>query len=127
MTAIRTQIERSKHLLQILERKHRTPSARPKRTASTPITSYKDAHNGTTRLIVAYEGRPLVFLPFLPDHYRQMFCPDAACQRSDFVNMQGFVNHCRIVHSIEAKSHSHAIRDWGKAVQVSVIVSCKQK
>jgi hypothetical protein len=54
-----------------------------------------------------------------PDHFRLVTCPN--CLRSDFVNMQGFINHCRIVHTVEARSQAHAVRDWGKRFETEAL------
>ncbi|KAJ1545058.1 YEATS domain-containing protein 2, partial [Nowakowskiella sp. JEL0078] len=39
-----------------------------------------------------------------------------SCGRSDFANMQGFVNHCRIVHRMEFAGHPEAVRVCGTLV-----------
>ncbi|KAK5110736.1 hypothetical protein LTR62_005613 [Meristemomyces frigidus] len=36
------------------------------------------------------------------------------CHRSDFANVQGFINHCRIQHHVDYKSHDHAAGDCGQ-------------
>jgi len=44
-------------------------------------------------------------------------CPD--CQRYDFSNVQGFINHCRIAHKIEYASHDDAVRHCGIEIELS--------
>ncbi|KAK3671914.1 hypothetical protein LTR78_008280 [Recurvomyces mirabilis] len=39
------------------------------------------------------------------------------CHRSDFSNSQGFLNHCRIGHKLEYKSHDHAAIDCGHPLE----------
>lgn len=56
-----------------------------------------------------------LIVPYV-DHFRLLSCPE--CNRSDFLNIQGLINHARIVHKVETRSHSHAIRDWGALVEV---------
>ena len=46
-----------------------------------------------------------------------MTCPD--CNRFDFSNVQGFINHCRIAHKIEYASHDDAVRHCGVEVDLS--------
>src|SRR5438045_8983819 len=41
-------------------------------------------------------------------------CPD--CNRYDFSNIQGFINHCRIAHKVEYASHDDAVRHCGVEV-----------
>jgi ADA HAT complex component 1 len=38
------------------------------------------------------------------------------CHRSDFSNSQGFLNHCRIAHKVDYKSHDLAAIDCGQAL-----------
>jgi hypothetical protein len=44
-------------------------------------------------------------------------CPD--CNRYDFSNVQGFINHCRIAHKIEYASHDDAVRECGVEFDLS--------
>ncbi|KAI8815957.1 uncharacterized protein EV422DRAFT_337011 [Fimicolochytrium jonesii] len=44
----------------------------------------------------------------------RLACP--ACQRWQFANMQGFINHCRLKHEMEFPSHSEAARACGAVV-----------
>lgn len=46
-----------------------------------------------------------------------MTCPD--CNRYDFSNVQGFINHCRIAHKLEYASHDDAVRHCGVEVDFS--------
>lgn len=43
--------------------------------------------------------------------YVKMLCP--VCKKELFGNMQGFVNHCRIVHKKEFPTHDAAVREVG--------------
>ncbi|KAI9204930.1 uncharacterized protein BJ171DRAFT_91905 [Polychytrium aggregatum] len=43
------------------------------------------------------------------------------CDRSDFANIQGFLNHCRIVHQQEFSGHAEAARRCGVPVDDSEI------
>jgi hypothetical protein len=55
-------------------------------------------------------------IPLLASN-RRVTCPD--CNRYDFSNVQGFINHCRIAHKIEYASHEDAVRNCGIEVDVS--------
>jgi hypothetical protein len=44
----------------------------------------------------------------------RMTCPK--CERSDFVKLQGFVNHCILSHDVRAGSHEEAVRRFGVPV-----------
>ena len=45
------------------------------------------------------------------------------CHRSDFSNSQGFLNHCRIAHKVEYKSHDHAAIDCGQLLDEQELAS----
>lgn len=46
----------------------------------------------------------------------KLVCP--ACNREKFSSTQGFINHCRIAHSISYASHEQAAQESGQPVQV---------
>lgn len=45
------------------------------------------------------------------------------CQRGDFSSIQGFLNHCRIAHKVDYKSHDAAAIDCGRPVDENEVVS----
>ncbi|KAJ3300471.1 YEATS domain-containing protein 2 [Borealophlyctis nickersoniae] len=69
-------------------------SGRPVRAAQSAYRDRKPTRPGDERLFARRDDGV----------YVTVHCPK--CQRSTFVNMQGFLNHCRISHSIEFPSHS---------------------
>lgn len=41
------------------------------------------------------------------------------CHRSDFSSVQGFLNHCRIAHKLDYKSHEAAAKDCGQLLDAN--------
>ena len=51
-------------------------------------------------------------------YYSLEQCPD--CSKENFHTIQGFINHCRIIHNIVYPSHYHAVIQCGKIVNPMV-------
>ncbi|CAI2187663.1 14430_t:CDS:2 [Funneliformis geosporum] len=51
--------------------------------------------------------------------YVKLACPE--CHRSKFINVQGFLNHCRLSHKIEFPNHEEALLICGTPVNESII------
>ncbi|KAJ3079389.1 YEATS domain-containing protein 2, partial [Quaeritorhiza haematococci] len=83
------------------------PSGRPLRTAKPKVQ--RSTFDPSLGLLARREDGVFV----------KLSCP--GCQRSDFLNLQGFVNHCRIVHQIDVGGHSGAIRDCGTPVDEKTV------
>ncbi|CAG8657747.1 45343_t:CDS:2, partial [Gigaspora margarita] len=49
----------------------------------------------------------------------RLACPK--CHRSKFINVQGFLNHCRLSHRIEFPNHEEALLKCGTPVDESII------
>lgn len=50
------------------------------------------------------------------DHWVKLVCID--CQRDNFSSVQGFINHCRIAHRREFKSHEEAANTSGQPIEL---------
>lgn len=48
----------------------------------------------------------------------KLVCIDPGCLRDNFSSTQGFINHCRIAHKLEFKSHEEAAMKCGQAIEV---------
>lgn len=48
----------------------------------------------------------------------KLVCIDEGCRRENFSSTQGFINHCRIAHKIEFKSHDQAAMRCGHPIEV---------
>lgn len=51
----------------------------------------------------------------------KLVCKD--CKRSNFSSIQGFLNHCRIAHKVDYKSHDQAAVDCGQLLEDSEMAS----
>lgn len=80
----------------------------------------------------SFPGRPAEKMPSLPNYptaptkeknspnvlrrsdgkFVKLICND--CQRGNFSSIQGFLNHCRIAHKVDYKSHDAAAWDCGR-------------
>lgn len=58
---------------------------------------------------------PLVIRRMMDNQFVKLVCNN--CQRSDFSSVQGFLNHCRIAHKIDYKSHESAAQDCGRPLE----------
>jgi len=58
---------------------------------------------------------PLVIKRQADDLFVKLICNN--CQRGDFSSVQGFLNHCRIAHKVDYKSHEAAALDCGKPLE----------
>jgi ADA HAT complex component 1 len=55
---------------------------------------------------------PLVIRRLADSQFVKLICNN--CQRGDFSSVQGFLNHCRIAHKVDYKSHEAAALACGK-------------
>lgn len=58
---------------------------------------------------------PLVIRRLADNIFVKLVCNN--CQRCDFSSVQGFLNHCRIAHKVDYKSHEAAALDCGKPLE----------
>jgi ADA HAT complex component 1 len=58
---------------------------------------------------------PLVIRRLADNLFVKLICNN--CQRGDFSSVQGFLNHCRIAHKVDYKSHEAAALDCGKPLE----------
>ncbi|KAL1302133.1 hypothetical protein AAFC00_002567 [Neodothiora populina] len=58
------------------------------------------------------KGGPLVIKRIADKKFVKLICNN--CQRGDFSSVQGFLNHCRIAHKVDYKSHEAAATDCGR-------------
>jgi len=65
--------------------------------------------------IVRSKSGPLVIKRMEDDSLVKLIC--TKCQRGDFSSVQGFLNHCRIAHKIDYKSHEAAAKDCGQLLE----------
>ncbi|KAF2220095.1 hypothetical protein BDZ85DRAFT_31763 [Elsinoe ampelina] len=61
------------------------------------------------------KGGPLVLKRMSDNQFVKLVC--TKCHRSDFSSVQGFLNHCRIAHKIDYKSHEAAAQDCGHLLE----------
>ncbi|PNS19433.1 hypothetical protein CAC42_7277 [Sphaceloma murrayae] len=61
------------------------------------------------------KGGPLVLKRLSDNQFVKLVC--TKCHRSDFSSVQGFLNHCRIAHKIDYKSHEAAAQDCGHPLE----------
>ncbi|KAF2150601.1 hypothetical protein K461DRAFT_295864 [Myriangium duriaei CBS 260.36] len=61
------------------------------------------------------KGGPLVLKRMSDGQFVKLVC--TKCHRSDFSSVQGFLNHCRIAHKIDYKSHEAAAQDCGHVLE----------
>ncbi|TPX70618.1 hypothetical protein SpCBS45565_g01574 [Spizellomyces sp. 'palustris'] len=121
LRAIRRQITRGEELLHQL---HyiilNGPSAPPSRQASPHQASVHARGSGRPARTTSTQSKLLTQVSDVLYSRRddgafvRLTCP--VCDRWEFANMQGFLNHCRIKHQIEFPSHSEAARSCGTVV-----------
>ena len=58
---------------------------------------------------------PLVIRRVADNQFVKLVCKH--CHRSDFSSVQGFLNHCRIAHKTDYKSHEAAAQDCGRPLE----------
>lgn len=61
------------------------------------------------------KGGPLVIKRLADNQFVKLICKN--CQRGDFSSVQGFLNHCRIAHKVDYKSHEAAATDCGRVLE----------
>lgn len=61
------------------------------------------------------KGGPLVIKRLADNKFVKLICNN--CNRSDFSSVQGFLNHCRIAHKVDYKSHEAAATDCGHPLE----------
>lgn len=61
------------------------------------------------------KGGPLVIKRMADNQFVKLICNN--CQRGDFSSVQGFLNHCRIAHKVDYKSHEAAAADCGRPLE----------
>lgn len=61
------------------------------------------------------KGGPLVIKRLADNRFVKLICNN--CQRGDFSSVQGFLNHCRIAHKVDYKSHEAAATDCGQPLE----------
>jgi ADA HAT complex component 1 len=62
---------------------------------------------------------PLVIKRIQDGQWVKLYCSECKPERSDFANVQGFLNHCRISHKLDYKSHEAAAIACGRVVQIN--------
>jgi ADA HAT complex component 1 len=62
---------------------------------------------------------PLVIKRNQDNQWVKLYCTECKPERSDFANVQGFLNHCRISHKLDYKSHEAAAIACGRVVQIN--------
>jgi ADA HAT complex component 1 len=88
-------------------------SARPSRTITGRVRSLHDPASPLA-------GRdPLVLKRQKDGQWVKLYCTSCNPERSDFANVQGFLNHCRISHKLDFKSHEAAAIECGRPVEVN--------
>jgi ADA HAT complex component 1 len=60
---------------------------------------------------------PLVIKRHKDGQWVKLYCTQCLPERSDFANVQGFLNHCRISHKLDLKSHEAAAIECGRVVE----------
>jgi ADA HAT complex component 1 len=85
------------------------PSARHSRTSTGSRTSGDPSTPSATR-------DPMIMKRQMDGEWVRLRCNN--CGRSNFNNIQGFLNHCRIAHTQEFKSHEAAAITCGEVVNV---------
>lgn len=86
---------------------------RPSRSAAGRIRSLHDPASPLA-------GRdPLILKRQKDGQWVKLYCTNCNPERSDFANVQGFLNHCRISHKLDFKSHEAAAIECGRPVEVN--------
>jgi ADA HAT complex component 1 len=88
-----------------------TTSARSSRNSTGRARSMFDPHSPTAA------RDPLVIKRTQDGEMVKLYCSHCMPERSDFANVQGFLNHCRISHRLEFKSHEEAAIKCGRVVK----------
>ena len=116
LDALRAAEEPSKHLFdREVFTVERPPAPPPPASSSEALTYSRNAPRGSSsRARDRGPVQPVKKLLFLrntnidPPEIAKLACPD--CARSDFSNLQGLLNHCRIRHGREFGSHDECIQ-----------------
>lgn len=85
------------------------PSKRSSRESVSSITHTPGSQ--ATPPAARNKGGPLVIKRMSDNQYVKLVC--TKCHRGDFSSVQGFLNHCRIAHKLDYKSHEAAAQDCG--------------
>jgi ADA HAT complex component 1 len=86
---------------------------RPSRSAAGRVRSLHDPASPLA-------GRdPLILKRQKDGQWVKLYCTSCNPERSDFANVQGFLNHCRISHKLDFKSHEAAAIECGRPVEVN--------
>lgn len=88
-------------------------SARPSRSATGRVRSVQDPSSPLT------SRDPLVLKRQKDGQWVKLYCSNCQPERSDFANVQGFLNHCRISHKLDFKSHEAAAIECGRPVDAN--------
>ncbi|KAI8809449.1 hypothetical protein BJ742DRAFT_805122 [Cladochytrium replicatum] len=123
--AIKEEIEKGERMLNIMHHISVNGSLPPELEVMSPSVSAGSISGRNTpttaKLAASRQLRPAKQKPSNglvvrrdDDVLVKMCCP--VCRRSDFLNLQGFINHCRIVHQVEFSGHAEAVRVCGVAV-----------
>jgi ADA HAT complex component 1 len=89
-----------------------TPFGRPSRTGTGRVRA-ANAHDPSSPLA---PRDPLVIKRQKDGLFVKLYCANCNPERSDFANVQGFLNHCRISHKLDFKSHEAAAIECGRPV-----------
>ncbi|KAF2665362.1 hypothetical protein BT63DRAFT_62763 [Microthyrium microscopicum] len=89
------------------------PSARAARAASGRTRPSVDTQSPLT------QRDPLIIKRNQDSQWVKLYCTECKPERSDFANVQGFLNHCRISHKLDYKSHEAAAIACGRVVSAS--------
>lgn len=110
-------------------------AARPSRTQShAPRKSTSKAHTGLHQRVDSFnsipnyssssnknKNSPLVLKRSTDNQLVKLICKK--CHRGDFSSIQGFLNHCRIAHKIDYKSHDQAAVDCGQLLDQAEVAN----
>ena len=86
------------------------PSKRGSRDSISSVTQTPTSQ--LTPSAVRNKGGPLVIKRMSDNQFVKLVC--TKCHRGDFSSVQGFLNHCRIAHKLDYKSHEAAAQDCGQ-------------
>ena len=79
------------------------------------INSLHGLGTGLTTAAPRNKGGPLVIKRLGDKTFVKLVCKE--CHRGDFSSVQGFLNHCRIAHKLDYKSHEAAAQDCGRLLE----------
>ncbi|GES84649.1 YEATS domain-containing protein 2-like [Rhizophagus clarus] len=140
MQRIQEQLEKAEKVLEtlkhcILERKFSAPPDRfqdsirnlSASNSNQSISSSLTSTRHSTRKIYSTRDNDYYYFDPCRDLYSRrndgtyvkLACPE--CHRSKFINVQGFLNHCRLSHKIEFPNHEEALLICGTPVDENVI------